>query len=111
MNKNKDRRLTIRLDPQNGREKAILSYLDSLDKRKHKSVNGFVIDALEHYITFLSGGNEKLLEEIRQIFREEVRVPSAPQPTLTNEWNPQLSEEESKENEQNVLDVLDEMFG
>ena len=77
MNKNKDRRLTIRLDPQNSREKSIISFLDTLDKRKNKSVNGFVIDALEHYITFLSGGNEKLLEEIRQIFREEVRVPSA----------------------------------
>ena len=58
MNKNKDRRLTIRLDPQNSREKSIISFLDTLDKRKHKSVNGFVIDALEHYITFLSGGNE-----------------------------------------------------
>lgn len=54
MNKNKDRRLTIRLDPQNSREKSIISFLDTLDKRKHKSVNGFVIDALEHYITFLS---------------------------------------------------------
>ena len=110
MNKNKDRRLTIRLDPRDSREEAIVSYLDSLDKRKHKSVNGFVIDALEHYITFLSGGNDQLLEGIRQIFREEVRVPSVPRPTQTKEWNPQLSEEESKENEQNVLDVLDEMF-
>ena len=111
MNKDKDRRLTIRLDPLDSREKAILSYLDSLDKRKHKSVNGFVIDALEHYISFLSGGNDQLLENIRQIFREEVRIPTVPQPTQTSKWSPQLSEEESKENEQNVLDVLDELFG
>ena len=59
MNKDKDRRLTIRLDPQNSREKSIISFLDTLDKRKHKSVNGFVIDALEHYISFLSGGNDR----------------------------------------------------
>lgn len=105
MNKNKDRRLTIRLDPQDSREGSILSFLNSLDKRKHKSVNGFVIDALEHYITFLSEGNEKLLEDIRQIFREEVHVTPASQPPIrTNEWKPQLSEEESKENEKNVLD-------
>ena len=111
MNNNKDRRLTIRLDPQNSREKSIISSLNSLDKRKHRSVNSFVIDALEHYITFLSGGNDRLLEDIRQIFREEVQVQPVQTLSQTNEWNPQLSEEESKENEQNVLDVLDEMFG
>ncbi len=111
MNNNKDRRLTIRLDPQNSREKSIISYLDSLDKGKHRSVNSFVIDALEHYITFLSGGNDRLLEDIRQIFREEIQVQPVQPLSQTNEWNPQLSEEESKENEQNVLDVLDEMFG
>jgi len=111
MNNKKDRRLTIRLDPQDSREKSIISHLDSLDKRKHRSVNSFVIDALEHYIAFLSGGNNRLLEDIRQIFREEVHVPSVQQPIQTKKWDPQLSEEESKENDQNVLDVLDEMFG
>lgn len=103
-------RLTIRLNPHDDKERSIISFLDSLDSKKYKSKNSFVIEALEHYISYLSGGSNKLLDDIRQIFREEVQISPSTQPTQTNEWNPQLSEEESKENEQNVLDDL-EMFG
>lgn len=103
-------RLTIRLNPHDNKERSIISFLDSLDSKKYKSKNSFVIEALDHYISYLSGDNNKLLDDIRQIFREEVQVSHSVQPAHTNEWNPQLSEEESKENEQNVLDDL-EMFG
>lgn len=103
-------RLTIRLNPHDDKERSIISFLDSLDSKKYKSKNSFVIEALDHYISYRSGGNNKLLDDIRQIFREEVQVSHSVQSAHTNEWNPQLSEEESKENEQNVLDDL-EMFG
>ena len=103
-------RLTIRLNPHDDKERSIISFLDSLDSKKYKSKNSFVIESLDHYISYLSGGNNKLLDDIRQIFREEVQVSHSVQPAHTNEWNPQLSEEESKENEQNVLVDL-EMFG
>ena len=103
-------RLTIRLNPHDDKERSIISFLDSLDSKKYKSKNSFVIEALDHYISYLLGGNNKLLDDIRQIFREEVQVSHSVQPAHTNEWNPQLSEEESKENEQNVLDDL-ELFG
>lgn len=102
-------RLTIRLNPHNDKERSIISFLDSLDSKKYKSKNSFVIEALEYYLSYLSGSSNKLLDDIRQIFREEVQVSHSVQPALTNKWNPQLSEEESKENEQNVLDDL-EMF-
>lgn len=97
-------RLTIRLNPDISKEKAIMDYLANLE---NKSINSFVIDALEYYI---SDSNDKLLNEIRQIFREEVHTLPVQTAENNTEWSPQLSEVESKENEQNVLDDL-EMFG
>lgn len=97
-------RLTIRLNPEVSKEKAIIDYLANLE---NKSINSFAIDALEYYI---SGSNEKLLVEIRQIFREEVHTLPIQEAEDKTEWSPQLSETESKENEHNVLDDL-EMFG
>lgn len=100
-------RLTIRLSREASKENEIIHYLETLSGT---SKNAFVIDALEHYISYLSGGDNKLLSDIRQIFREEVHTLPTQPIDSSEKWSPVLSEADSKENEQNVLDDL-EMFG
>ena len=97
-----DYRINVRFHDDNEEERRAAERLKSL----RRSRNQFVVDAVVAYMD-----DTKLLDNIRQIFREEV-VPlsiSSVQP-VHQTVNTELTEEQKEENRRNVLADLD-MFG
>ena len=97
-----DYRINVRFHDDNEEERRAAEYLKSL----RRSRNQFVVDAVIAYMN-----DTKLLDSIRQIFREEV-VPlaiSSVQP-VHQTVNTELTEEQKEENRKNVLADLD-LFG
>ena len=88
-------RITTRFDLNSEAEKRAADYLKSL---KHGEGNRFVVDAVLARID--GGGDHALLDQIRRIFREEVKaVPVAP-----------LEHEQAPQDDISVLDDL-KLFG
>ena len=72
-----DYRINVRFHADVPAEKKAAEYLQTLNKSRNK----FIVDAVIAYMNKESTDNETLLENIRQIFREEVQtvaVVSAP---------------------------------
>ena len=102
-----DYRINARFHTDVPAEKKAAEYLQALNKSR----NNFIVDAVIAHMNKESTDNETLLENIRQIFREEVQpvaVVSAP-PTAVAA-TVELTEEQKAENAKNVLADL-EMFG
>ena len=102
-----DYRINVRFHADVPAEKKAAEYLQTLNKSRNK----FIVDAVIAYMNKESTDNETLLENIRQIFREEVQtvaIVSAP-PTAVAA-TVELTEEQKAENAKNVLADL-EMFG
>lgn len=101
-----DYRINVRFHADVPAEQKAAEFLQALNKSRNK----FIVDAVIAYMNKKSTDNETLLENIRQIFREEVLtvavVSTPPAVTVTAE----LTEEQKAENEKNVLADL-EMFG
>ena len=75
-------------------------------KTLHRSRNQFVVDAV-----LARMDDTKLLDNIRQIFREEISsVSIATTIPVVQTVNTELTEEQKEENRKNVLTDLD-MFG
>ena len=97
-----DYRINVRFHENSEEERRAVGYLKTL----HRSRNQFVVDAV-----LARMDDTKLLDNIRQIFREEV-VPlsiSSVQP-VHQTVSMELTEEQKEENRKNVLADLD-MFG
>ena len=97
-----DYRINVRVHEDDDNERRAGEYLKTL----HRSRNQFVVDAVIAYMD-----SSKLLDDIRQIFREEV-LPlsiSSVQP-VHQTVSTELTEEQKEENRKNVLADLD-MFG
>ena len=100
-------RINVRFDLDKPMEAKAAQYLQSLDKSR----NAFMVTAVLNEMQRQTSASGVLLEDIRQVIREElqevsfVAAPSAFQPVKT-----ELTEEEQAENEKSVLDDL-EMFG
>ena len=93
-------RTSVRFDLRNEREKRAADYLKSL---KHGEGNRFIVDAVLARID--SSDDTRLLAQIRQMFREEVKlVPAAVAPAAPVERADEQSLDVS------VLDDL-KMFG
>ncbi len=102
-----DYRINVRFHDNAPAEKKAAEYLQTLNKSRNK----FIVDAVIAYMNKENTDNETLLENIRQIFREEVQtvtVTAAQIPEAT--VSPELTEEQKAENARNVLEDL-EMFG
>lgn len=102
-----DYRINVRFHSDVPAEHKAAEFLQTLNKSRNK----FVVDAVIAYMNKNSADSEALLENIRQIFREEVQtvaVISTP-PTAVS-ITAELTEEQKAENEKNVLVDL-EMFG
>lgn len=102
-----DYRINVRFHADVPAEKKATEYLQTLNKSRNK----FIVDAVIAYMNKESTDNETLLENIRQIFREEVQtvaVVSTPPAAAT--VTTELTEEQKAENKKNVLADL-EMFG
>ena len=97
-----DYRINVRFHDDNEEERRAAEYL----KRLHRSRNQFVVDAV-----LARMDDTKLLDNIRQIFREEISsVSIATTIPVVQTVNTELTEEQKEENRKNVLTDLD-MFG
>ena len=97
-----DYRINVRFHDDNAEERRAAEYLKSL----RRSRNQFVVDAVVAYMD-----DRKLLDSIRQIFREEVAPLSISSVQPVHQTvNTELTEEQKEENRKNVLADLD-LFG
>ena len=97
-----DYRINVRFHEDNEQEKQAAEFLKTL----RKSRNQFIVDAVIAHMDSTS-----LLDNIRQIFREEVQsLPISSVQPVQQTVSFALTEEEKEENMKNVLADLD-MFG
>lgn len=102
-----DYRINVRFHANVPDEKEAAEYLRGLNKSRNK----FIVDAVIAYIKRDTEKDETLLENIRQIFREEVQsVAVASPPPATTSVSLELTKDEKSENAASVLADLD-MFG
>ena len=100
-------RINVRFDLDKPKEAKAAQYLQSLDKSR----NAFMVTAVLNEMQRQSSASGGLLEDIRQIIREELQVVSfAAASSVFEQVQPDLTEEQQAENEKSVLDDL-EMFG
>ena len=100
-------RINVRFDLDKPMEENAAQYLQALDKSR----NAFIVTAVLNEMQRQSSTRGFLLEDIRQIIREELQEVSfvAASPVF-EQAQPELTEEQQAENEKSVLDDL-EMFG
>ncbi len=100
-------RINVRFDLDKPTETKAAQYLQSLDKSR----NTFIVTAVLNEIQRQTSANGVLLEDIRQVIREELQevlfVAASP---VFEQVQPVLTEEQQVKNEKSVLDDL-EMFG
>ena len=84
-------RINVRFDLDKPKEAKAAQYLQSLDKSR----NAFIVTAILNEMQRQISINGVLLDDIRQVIREELQ---------------EVTEEQQAENEKSVLDDL-EMFG
>ena len=98
-------RINVRFDLDKPKEAKAAQYLQVLDKSR----NAFMVTAVLNEMQRQSSG--VLLEDIRQVIREELQeVSFAAASPVFEQVQPELTEEQQAENEKSVLDAL-EMFG
>lgn len=102
-------RVTVRFNLNKDDERQTADYLRNLSRAENGSLNGFMVKAVESYIHSLEnlGGNNFTLDDIRRVFREEMRSMSIP---IVEPVQSKVSAEEVADNDANVLEAL-EMFG
>lgn len=100
-------RINVRFDLDKPKEAKAAQYLQSLDKSR----NAFMVTAVLNEMQRQSSASGGLLEDIRQVIREELqKVSFAAASSVFEQVQPELTEEQQAENEKSVLDDL-EMFG
>ena len=100
-------RINVRFDLDKPMEANAAQYLQSLDKSR----NAFMITAVLKEMQRQTSTNGILLDDIRQVIREELQeVSLVAAPPVFQPVKSELTEEEQAENEKSVLDDL-EMFG
>lgn len=100
-------RINVRFDLDKPMEANAAQYLQALDKSR----NAFMVTAILNEMQRQSSASSFLLEDIRQVIREELQeVSFAAVPPVFEQVQLELTEEQQTENEKSVLDDL-EMFG
>ena len=100
-------RINVRFDLVKPTEAKAAQYLQALDKSR----NAFIVTAVLNEMQRQTSANGGLLDDIRQVIREELQEVSfvAASPVF-EQAQPELTEEQQAENEKSVLDDR-EMFG
>ena len=100
-------RINVRFDLDKPKEAKAAQYLQSLDKSR----NAFMVTAILNEMQRQTSVNGFLLDDIRQVIREELQEVSfvAASPVF-EQVQPELTEDQQVENEKSVLDDL-EVFG
>ena len=100
-------RINVRFDLDKPMEANAAQYLQSLDKSR----NAFMVTAVLNEMQRETSVSNFLLDDIRQVIREELQeVSFVAAPLVFEQVQPELTEEQQTENEKSVLDDL-EMFG
>lgn len=100
-------RINVRFDLDKPKEAKAARYLQALDKSR----NAFIVAAVINEMQRQSSTNGFLLDDIRQVIREEFQEMSfVAAPPVFGQAQPELTEKQQVENEKSVLDDL-EMFG
>ena len=100
-------RINVRFDLDKPKEANAAQYLQALDKSR----NAFMVTAVLNEMQRQSSVNGFLLDDIRQVIREELQeVSFAAASSVFEQVQLELTEEQQTENEKSVLDDL-EMFG
>lgn len=100
-------RINVRFDLDKPTEAKAAQYLQLLDKSR----NAFMVTAVLNEMQRQSSVNGFLLDDIRQVIREELQeVSFVAASSAFERAQPELTEEQQAENEKSVLDDL-EMFG
>ena len=100
-------RINVRFDLDKPTEANAAQYLQSLDKSR----NAFIVAAVINEMQRQTSASGVLLEDIRQVIREELQeVSFVAASSVFEQAQPELTEAQQAENEKSVLDDL-EMFG
>ena len=100
-------RINVRFDLDKPKEAKAAQYLQALDKSR----NAFIVTAVLNEMQRQTSADAILLDDIRQVIREELQeVSFVAASSVFEQVQPELTEEQQAENEKSVLDDL-EMFG
>ena len=100
-------RINVRFDLDKPMEANAAQYLQAMNKSR----NAFMVTAILNEMQRQSSASGVLLEDIRQVIREELQEMSfVAAPPVFEPVQSELTEEQQAENEKSVLDDL-EMFG
>lgn len=100
-------RINVRFDLDKPKEAKAAQHLQMLDKSR----NAFMVTAVLNEMQRQTSASSFLLEDIRQVIREELQeVSFVAASSVFEQVQPELTEEQQAENEKSVLDDL-EMFG
>lgn len=100
-------RINVRFDLDKPKEANAAQYLQALDKSR----NAFMVTAVLNEMQRQSSASGIMLDDIRQVIREELQeVSFAAAPPVFEQAQLEPTEEQQVENEKSVLDDL-EMFG
>ena len=100
-------RINVRFDLDKPTEAKAAQYLQALDKSR----NAFIVTAVLNEMQRQTSASSFLLEDIRQVIREELQEASfGVASPVFEQAQLELTEEQQAENEKSVLDDL-EMFG
>ena len=100
-------RINVRFDLDKPKEAKAAQHLQMLDKSR----NAFMVTAVLNEMQRQTSASSFLLEDIRQVIREELQeVSFVAASSVFEQVQPELTEEQQAENDKSVLDDL-EMFG
>ena len=104
-------RISVRFDLLDPNQRKVYEARHEIDRTEHGSMSAFAIKAIGEYLDRLSnhGRFDFTLDDVRALFREEIReldlAPREAAPAFTPPA--EMTEEQSRENDRNVLETLD----
>lgn len=105
-------RLNVRFDMDDEAERRAAEYLTELNNEKGKSRNRFIVEAVISSMERQNSDRDFTLDDVRQVFREELSEVSfvAPMATEYGTADTELTEEQQAANDENVLSDLTAFF-
>ena len=103
-------RINVRFDLSKEKERDAVEYLMKLSENGSKTRNRFIVNAVIDALRYKDTDNDYTLDDIRAMFREELKSASLVSEKPTESLNSELSEQQKAENDESVLAALS-MFG
>ena len=103
-------RLNVRFDLRSDEEAEAVQFLQNLSSADRKSRNRFIVNAVLEQIRWQGKSYDFSLDDIRQVFKEELQGLSVAAPAILPTEKESMSEAQKSANDAAVLSALD-MFG